>query len=131
MGEALEKEIENCRGAGFTATTMGEVLPPFENYVRIDKTVSDAWGIPALHIHTRYTSNEFNMAEDAVNTLEELCHGADGKYWPRAIKCSRPATAFTNWGLTAWATIQKPACSTNGIRVMMSRIYSWLMAVAS
>jgi choline dehydrogenase-like flavoprotein len=73
-GEALDKEIENCRGAGFSATTMGEVLPRFENHVRIDKTVSDAWGIPALHIQTRYTSNEFNMAKDAVNTLEELCH---------------------------------------------------------
>lgn len=73
-GEALEKELEDCRGAGFTATTMGEVLPRFENHVRIDKTVSDVWGIPALHIQTRYTSNEFHMARDAANTLQELCH---------------------------------------------------------
>jgi hypothetical protein len=53
---------------------MGEAPPRFDSHVRIDDTVSDAWGIPALHIHTRYTSNEFNMAKDAVNTLQELCH---------------------------------------------------------
>ncbi len=73
-GEALDKELDNTRGTGFNATTMGEVLPRFENYVRIDKTAVDAWGIPSLHIQCRYTSNEFNMAKDAVSTLEELCH---------------------------------------------------------
>ena len=59
---------------GFSATTMGTVLPRFENQVRIDKNVSDAWGVPALHIQARYTDNEFNMARDAMNTLDELCH---------------------------------------------------------
>ena len=72
-GEALERAVESCRGAGFSATTMGEVLPRWDNHVRIDKTVSDVWDIPALHIQARYGSNEFNMAQDAVATLEELC----------------------------------------------------------
>ena len=72
-GEALERAVEDCRGAGFSATIMGEVLPRPENLVRIDKTVSDAWGIPALHIQARYGTNEFNMAKDAMNTLAELC----------------------------------------------------------
>jgi choline dehydrogenase-like flavoprotein len=52
---------------------MGSVLPRFENHVRINKDVTDAWGIPVLHVQTRYTSNEFNMAKDAVNTMAELC----------------------------------------------------------
>lgn len=73
-GEALQKEIQSTRGAGLSVTIMGEVLPRFENSVRIDKTVTDAFGIPALHIQARYTSNEFNMAKDAVQTFEELCH---------------------------------------------------------
>jgi choline dehydrogenase-like flavoprotein len=72
-GEALERAVEDCRGAGFTATIMGEVLPRFENLVRVDKNVSDAWGIPALHIQARYGANEVNMAKDAMNTLADLC----------------------------------------------------------
>jgi choline dehydrogenase-like flavoprotein len=73
-GEALQKAVESSRGAGFSCTVMGEVLPRPDSQVRINKSVADAWGIPVLHIQTRYTPNEFNMAKDAIATLEELCH---------------------------------------------------------
>jgi choline dehydrogenase-like flavoprotein len=75
-GEALQKALASHRGTGFDATTMGSVLPRYENHVSIDPAVKDAWGIPALHIQARYTDNEFNMARDAANTLEELCRAA-------------------------------------------------------
>jgi choline dehydrogenase-like flavoprotein len=35
--------------------------------VRIDPTVADAWGIPALHIDTKYSDNEINISRDAVD----------------------------------------------------------------
>ena len=75
-GDQLRKDLASARGAGVTFTTMGDVLPRHENHVRIDDNVTDAWGIPALHIQTRYTDNEFNMARDAADTLEELCQAA-------------------------------------------------------
>lgn len=75
-GEALQKALAAHRGTGFDATTMGSVLPRFENRVSIDPAVRDAWGIPALHIQAKYTDNEFNMARDAMNTLAELCDDA-------------------------------------------------------
>lgn len=55
---------------------MGEVLQRKENYVAIDKSVTDALGIPALHIQARYSDNDVNMIKHAVTTFEELCHGA-------------------------------------------------------
>lgn len=75
-GEPLRKQLETVRNAGFSLTTMGEVLPRFENHVRIDKDVKDAWGIPVLHIRQKYTDNEFRMAEDSMNVAEQLCRGA-------------------------------------------------------
>ncbi|MFN3323312.1 MAG: GMC family oxidoreductase [Bryobacteraceae bacterium] len=75
-GEALEKELASLSGAAISFTTMGEVLPRYENLVRIDPDVKDAWGIPVLRIEARYTDNEFNMAKDAIQTFEELCHAA-------------------------------------------------------
>ncbi len=75
-GADLAGKLDHYRGAGFSATTMGEVLPRYENCVTIDKSKVDAWGIPALHIRARYTDNEFNMAADAMNTLDEVCHAA-------------------------------------------------------
>ena len=75
-GEALQKKLADVSGAGFDMTAMGTVLPRFEHHVRINKEVKDAWGIPVLHIHQKYTDNEFEMAKDAMRVAEELCRGA-------------------------------------------------------
>ncbi len=75
-GEPLQQALDSYRGAGFSFTTMGEVLPRHENHVRIEKGVADAFGIPVLRFQCRYTDNEFNMAKDALNTLEETCRAA-------------------------------------------------------
>jgi len=75
-GGALQNELAALKNARFTMTTMGTVLPRYENHVRIDKTVRDAWGIPVLNIQARYTENEFNMARDAMDTLDDACRAA-------------------------------------------------------
>ncbi len=75
-GEALQKELADTAGAGFSMTAMGEVLPRFENHARINKDVTDEWGIPVLHIEQKYGENEHAMAKDAMNVAEELCRGA-------------------------------------------------------
>jgi choline dehydrogenase-like flavoprotein len=75
-GEALQKELASVANAGFSMTTMGEVLPRHENHVRVSKDVKDSWGIPALHIHHKYTDNEYEMAKDSMHVAEELCRGA-------------------------------------------------------
>lgn len=75
-GAELQKDLDSTRGAGFSATFMGEVLPRYENHVRLDPTVVDAWGIPVLHFETVYTDNEFNMARDGVATISGVCEDA-------------------------------------------------------
>ena len=84
-GEAMLKELAELQGTSFSLTTMGEVLPRYENRASISPALKDAWGIPALHIEHKYTENEFAMAKDSMNTAEELCHGAGfeilSKHW--------------------------------------------------
>lgn len=75
-GEQLEKDLAATAGAGFTFTSMGEVLPRYENFVQIDKNVVDQWGIPVLNFQCRYTDNEFNMAKDSIETMAEVCQQA-------------------------------------------------------
>ena len=75
-GDELRIKLERYHGSGFSAGIMGEVLARFENNVSIDKTVVDAWDIPALHIETKYTDNEFNMARDAVDTASAMAEAA-------------------------------------------------------
>jgi choline dehydrogenase-like flavoprotein len=75
-GEALKQAVESNAGRGFSMTTMGEVLPRFENHVTLDKEKKDAWGIPALHIRQTYGANEHAMARDSMETAEEMCRAA-------------------------------------------------------
>jgi choline dehydrogenase-like flavoprotein len=75
-GAELLKSLADLHGTSFGMTTMGEVLPRYENFVEIDKSVVDEWGIPALHITAKYSDNEFEMAKDSMNTAQQLCHDA-------------------------------------------------------
>ena len=75
-GADFYKKFQDVNGTCFGMTTMGEVLARKENHVRINPDLKDAWGIPCLHIQHRYTSNEYNMAEDAMNMGIEMAKGA-------------------------------------------------------
>ena len=75
-GKEVEDAQNVARGAAFSATAMGEALPRYENHVRLDKNVVDAYGIPVLHFQVKYGENEANMAKDSVDTLAEVCRKA-------------------------------------------------------
>lgn len=75
-GEELYRLEADLAGAGFAMTTMGEVLPRWENHVRIDPNRKDAWGIPVLHISQTYGDNERRMAQDSMETAVALCREA-------------------------------------------------------
>lgn len=75
-GAELQQKLDHYYGSAFYMTIMGEVLGRYENHVRINKNVVDAWGIPVLHVQTKYTDNEYNMARDAVDTCVTLAEAA-------------------------------------------------------
>jgi choline dehydrogenase-like flavoprotein len=75
-GEELQNKMDSYYGSTLSAGIMGEVLSRYESHVSIDKTVVDAWEIPALRIQTKYTDNEFNMARDAVDMAVSLAEAA-------------------------------------------------------
>jgi len=75
-GAELEKKMQEYYGSGIGFGIMGEVLARYENHVTIDPTVTDAWGIPVLHIEAKYTDNEYNMGKDAVEQASTLAHDA-------------------------------------------------------
>jgi choline dehydrogenase-like flavoprotein len=71
-GEELQKALDSYAGSCVQGSIFGERPASFENHVRINKDVVDAWGIPVLHVDVKDGDNEHNMAKDAANTLEEI-----------------------------------------------------------
>ena len=88
---------------------MGEVLGRYENHVRIDENKVDAWDIPVLHVETKYTDNEFNMAKDAVEVGCAVAEAAGFEVLSKKRFPTRRATAFTRWEPAAWAMIRSRA----------------------
>lgn len=75
-GAELQDKMREYHGSAFHITMMGEVLGRYENHVRIDRQKVDAWGIPVLHIETKYTGNEVEMAKDAVEVSSAIADAA-------------------------------------------------------
>jgi choline dehydrogenase-like flavoprotein len=75
-GEELQQKLDSYAGSCVSGGIFGERVARYENHVRINKGVTDAWGIPVLHIEARDTDNERNLRRDAANTIEELFHEA-------------------------------------------------------
>jgi choline dehydrogenase-like flavoprotein len=48
------------------------MYPRFENTIRLDANLHDAWGVPALHINCTHSSNEVKMAADIRRQLRAL-----------------------------------------------------------
>jgi choline dehydrogenase-like flavoprotein len=97
-GEELHRKLESYKGSGFATGIMGEVLAHYEHQVSIDHTVVDAWGIPVLHVETKYTDNEFNMARDAVDTSIAMAEAAGFEVLSKTYQPNPPGYSIHELG---------------------------------
>ncbi|MFA6087027.1 GMC oxidoreductase [Mucilaginibacter sp.] len=51
---------------------MGETIPKESNYVALDKTLKDQWGIPQLKISVAYDNNDEKMRKDYFEQMTEM-----------------------------------------------------------
>jgi len=64
FGAEFKKALRHSGPWGFSLYGFGEMLPRPENFVEIDKTKVDAWGIPVVKIHCAYGDNEKALVHD-------------------------------------------------------------------
>ena len=76
FGKGWKSSVRKYYPAQFAIGGFGEVLPRKENRVTLDAEVKDAWGIPALRFHYRFSDNEIRMAKDMGDTAEEMLRAA-------------------------------------------------------
>ncbi|WP_020208625.1 GMC oxidoreductase [Gilvimarinus chinensis] len=71
-GTALKEKIHDAGEWSFYLGGQGEMLPDYDNYVRLDKTKTDKWGIPQLSIHCEYRDNDKKMMADMGESAGEM-----------------------------------------------------------
>lgn len=65
----FEKKYGNWRvGSHF----MGETIPKKSNYVKLDETLKDQWGVPQVRIHVEMDDNDAKMVKDFKEQLTEM-----------------------------------------------------------
>lgn len=89
LNEMLLKE----KATAFRMRAFGEMLPRFENHVKLNKDKKDAWGIPIVDIECMHSDNEYEMARDQIESLKEIAFTAGFKVLHEDSEMSSPGTA--------------------------------------
>lgn len=76
FGADFKEEVRKNHGAYISMGGFGEVLSRYENFVDLDPTVKDKWGVPALRFHYKFGENEKNMCADMKETAHEMFEAA-------------------------------------------------------
>jgi choline dehydrogenase-like flavoprotein len=82
----------------FSFYGFGECLPSHDNYVELDKTTVDAWGIPVLKIHCSWSENERALQKDMSIAAAEMLSAAGGHNIEPFIEQDPPGFAIHEMG---------------------------------
>ncbi len=74
VGASLKDNLvkDDLSGWKVGSHMMGETIPKESNYVALDKTLKDQWGIPQLRISVDYDDNDAKMKKDYVEQMTEM-----------------------------------------------------------
>jgi len=72
FGAEFKKSLRKPGPWGFSFYGFGEMLPSESNFVEIDKTKVDAWGVPVVKIHCVYDDNAKQLAHDMSISAAEM-----------------------------------------------------------
>jgi choline dehydrogenase-like flavoprotein len=78
FGEAYKKALREPR-VRVGITGFGEVLPRWENFVELDPSVKDIYGIPVVKIHMADSENETAMIKDIGDSAGEMLEATGAK----------------------------------------------------
>ena len=79
FGVGLKQSLREPGAWKLFLTGFGEILPRHDNYVELDPTAVDVWGIPALRVHASLGPNEAAMRADMAASAVEMLTAAGGK----------------------------------------------------
>ena len=76
FGADFKRSLKSPGPWSFGFYGFGECLPNHNNYVELDRTMNDAWGIPVLKIHCKFGDNERALLQDMAISAAEMLAAA-------------------------------------------------------
>jgi choline dehydrogenase-like flavoprotein len=106
FGEAYKKALREPQ-VRVEVTGFGEVLPRWENFVELDPSVKDVYGIPVLKIHMADSENESAMIKDIGESAGEMLEATGAKNVRTYARPSAPRWALHEAGTARMGTDPK------------------------
>jgi glucoside 3-dehydrogenase (cytochrome c) catalytic subunit len=79
FGKAYQQAIMRPQPGRITLKGFGECLARWDNYMELDPSVKDAFGIPVVRFHMKYRENEMAMITDMAETATQMMEAAGAK----------------------------------------------------
>jgi choline dehydrogenase-like flavoprotein len=111
LGEAFKKSLREPQ-VQVNVTGFGELLSRWDNYVEIDKSKVDHFGIPVLRIHMSNGPNEEAMVKDMGQSAGELLEAAGAKHIRTYADPSKGRWAVHEAGVARMGTDAKKSVLT-------------------
>jgi choline dehydrogenase-like flavoprotein len=77
-GKSLKDDYRRYYGATVGFAGRGEMIPNSDTYCAIDPNVVDAYGIPVLRFHAKFSEHEVLQARHMQETFREIIHEMGG-----------------------------------------------------
>jgi len=106
FGEAYKKALREPQ-VRIEVTGFGEVLPRWDNFVELDPSVKDVYGIPVLKIHMADSENESAMIKDIGESAGEMLEATGAKNVRTYARPSAPRWALHEAGTARMGTDPK------------------------
>jgi choline dehydrogenase-like flavoprotein len=111
FGAAYKKALREPQ-ASLDVTGFGEVLPRRDNFVELDPSTKDIYGIPAIKIHMSDGENERAMIQDMGDSAGEMLEAAGAKNIRTYANPSAPRWALHEAGMARMGTDPKKSVLT-------------------
>ncbi len=98
FGAALKHRLRSFGPWSFTFYGFGECLPNRENYVELDPTTKDRWGVPALRINAAWSDNEIRMRRDMSVAAAEMLEAAGATGITTFVEDNHPGSSIHEMG---------------------------------
>ncbi len=77
-GKSLKDSIRQGYGASVSFAGRGEMIPNRDSYCEIDPDKVDAWGIPVLRFHFKWSDHELNQVRHMEQTFASIIEAMGG-----------------------------------------------------
>ncbi|HVU27919.1 MAG TPA: GMC family oxidoreductase [Verrucomicrobiae bacterium] len=89
-GKKLKEEARRYYGSFLGFSGRGEMIPNEDSYCEIDPEKKDAWGIPVLRFHFKWSDHEIKQTEHMQKTFTEIVEQMGGRVIGRSIYDGKP-----------------------------------------